>query len=240
VTDAPRTTLDAVSLTIGGRRLLDGLSLDLADRRIGVIGRNGSGKSLLARLLAGLIAPDQGRALVDGVDVARDRRRAIDTVGILFQNPDHQIIFPTVEEEIAFGLTQQGLGKAAARGAAHVMLDRFGARDWAARPVQTLSQGQRHLVCMMAVLAMAPSVIVLDEPFAGLDALTARRLNRMLAALDQRLIHITHDMAALAGYDRVIWLDGGAVAMDGAPEPVIAAYLARMQGLGDDDAVADL
>jgi biotin transport system ATP-binding protein len=210
VTDAPRTTLDAVSLTIGGRRLLDGLSLDLADRRIGVIGRNGSGKSLLARLLAGLIAPDQGRALVDGVDVARDRRRAIDTVGILFQNPDHQIIFPTVEEEIAFGLTQQGLGKAAARGAAHVMLDRFGARDWAARPVQTLSQGQRHLVCMM------------------------------LAALDQRLIHITHDMAALAGYDRVIWLDGGAVAMDGAPEPVIAAYLARMQGLGDDDAVADL
>ena len=97
-----------VSFFREGRALLTGLNLRVTERRIGIVGRNGSGKTTLARVLSGLVAPDQGEVRVCGVDIAKDRRAAIQTVGILFQNPDHQIIFPTVEEELAFGLLQAG------------------------------------------------------------------------------------------------------------------------------------
>lgn len=229
-----------LSLRLSGHVLFDGLSLNLRENRIGIIGRNGSGKSLLARVLCGLILPDKGRVLVHGIDVAKDRKQAINTVGILFQNPDQQIIFPMVDEEIAFGLTQQGHSKSKARAAALAMLARFQASEWAGRSVQTLSQGQRHLVCLMSVLAMAPKLILLDEPFAGLDALTVARLNRILDAVSQQVIHISHDLAALETYDRVIWLEQGRVAMDGTPAAVIAAYRAEMDRRGQADAVADL
>ena len=222
----------------GTREVLRGLSLDLTERRIGVVGRNGSGKSTLARLIAGLTEPEQGRVTVAGVDVVKDRKAAIRTVGILFQNPDHQIIFPTVEEELAFGLRQTGQAKAAARDGARAMLARFGREGWAERPVTALSQGQRHLVCLMAVLAMAPRVIVLDEPFAGLDIPTTRALQRHLDDLDAQVIHVSHDLAALERYDRVIWLEGGAVAGDGPAGETLAAYATAMEEAGD--AGADL
>ncbi len=230
--------LEDVRCRRGTREVLRGLSLDLSERRIGVVGRNGSGKSTLARLIAGLVAPEEGRVTVAGIDVVKDRRAAIRTVGILFQNPDHQIIFPTVEEELAFGLRQMGQAKADAREGARGMLARFGRAGWAERPVTALSQGQRHLVCLMAVLAMAPRVIVLDEPFAGLDIPTTRALRRHLEALEAQVIHVSHDLGALAGYDRVIWLEGGTVAGDGPARDTLAAYRAAMEEAGD--AGADL
>ena len=219
----------------GGRVLLDLPALALTERRIGVIGRNGSGKSTLARVVTGLQEPQAGRVSVGGVEVARDRRGALSAVGILFQNPDHQIIFPTVEEELAFGLRQMGQSKAEARAGARAMLARFGRADWAGRGTGQLSQGQKHLVCLMAVLAMAPGTIVLDEPFAGLDLATVRQLGRLLDGLAAQLLHISHDLAALAGYDRILWLEGGRVVQDGAPAAVIAAYRAAMEA-GDADA----
>ncbi|WP_392663499.1 energy-coupling factor ABC transporter ATP-binding protein [Amaricoccus sp. B4] len=232
--------LEGVSLAKGGRAIFEGLTLALSERRIGLVGRNGSGKSQLARLVCGLVLPDAGTVRVAGVDVGRDRRRAIDTVGILFQNPDHQIIFPTVEEEIAFGLSQQGRGRRDAQAGARDILARFGRADWAERPVQTLSQGQRHLVCLMAVIAMAPRLVVLDEPFAGLDLPTTMRLSRHLDGLEAAVLHISHDLAALEGYERVIWLEGGRIAADGPPEAVLPAYRSEMERLGGADDLADL
>lgn len=232
--------LQGVSCSFGDKVVLPELSLDLAERRIGVVGRNGSGKSTLARLIAGLIAPDAGRVLINDVDVLRDRRGAVETVGFLFQNPDHQIIFPTVEEELAFGLTQLGQSKAAARAKARAMLAHFGKADWAPRAVATLSQGQRHLVCLMAVLAMQPAVILLDEPFSGLDIPTTRALRRYLDQIEPALIQITHDPAALEGYDRVLWLDEGRVRADGAPDEVLPAFRAAMETEEGGDAGTDL
>jgi biotin transport system ATP-binding protein len=229
-----------VRLAHGGRVVFDGLSLDLEERRIAVIGRNGAGKTQLARLIAGLGGPDRGQVRVNGIDVARDRRAALSTVGILFQNPDHQIIFPTVEEELAFGLRNLGLTRDQAAGHVSEILARFQRADWATRPVHELSQGQRHLVCLMAVLLMAPGVIVLDEPFAGLDMATALRLSRYLDAVEQQLVHITHDLDAVTGYDRVIWLDRGALRADGPPAQVIPDYRDAMRALGGSDAFADL
>ena len=235
---APSTGIEITGVTcrFGTREALRDVSLSLSERRIGIIGRNGSGKTTLSRLIAGLIAPDEGDVQVAGVDVCKDRKAAIRTVGILFQNPDHQIIFPTVEEELAFGLRQLGQSKAEARDGARAMLARFGRGEWHDRPVDSLSQGQRHLVCLMAVLAMEPRVIVLDEPFSGLDIPTTRALRRHLDALPATLIHVTHDPAALIGYDRAIWLDQGRVAGDGPVDTVLDRYLAAMQEAGNADA----
>ncbi len=232
--------LRGMSLAKGGRTIFDGLSLDLSERRVGLIGRNGSGKSLLSRLIAGLILPDSGSVRVCGVDVGRDRRAAIGTVGILFQNPDHQIIFPTVEEEIAFGLTQQGRPKKDARAAAGDILAHFGCERWAGRSIQTLSQGQRHLVCLLAIIAMRPRLILLDEPFAGLDAPTTQRLTRHIAKLEQSVLHVTHHLPSLDGYERVIWLEAGRIVADGAPETILPAYEAEMARRGALDDIADL
>ncbi len=228
--------LHNVGLTRGGRRALDAVSLTLTERRIGVVGRNGSGKSSLARLIGGLAEPDEGRVTIDGADPARDRTAALGAVGMIFQNPDHQIIFPTVEEEVAFGLAQQGARRAAARAAARAALARHGRADWADRPTQALSQGQRHLLCLISVLAMAPRTVILDEPFAGLDIPTSRRLHRELDRLRQRVILITHDPDALRGYDRVIWLDDGRVRADGPAAPTLAAFEAEMERLAAIDA----
>ena len=213
-----------VSLSLNARKLLNGVSLDIQEKRVGVIGRNGSGKTSFARLLSGLLAPSSGRVRVNGNDLFKHRAAALKTVGILFQNPDHQIIFPTVLEELSFGLTQQGQRKAEAMQNATKILQQFDRRDWAERTIATLSQGQRHLVCLLSVLAMAPPLLVLDEPFAGLDLPTKTYLQNLLYGLDQSVLHITHDLQALAEYERVIWLEKGQVVGDGLPKHIIPNF----------------
>jgi biotin transport system ATP-binding protein len=106
--------------------------------------------------------------------------------------------------------------------------------------VETLSQGQRHMLCLMSVLAMAPATILLDEPFAGLDLPTQARLGRSFAALPQRLITITHDPAHLTGHDRLLWLERGRLRADGPPSQVLPEFQAEMARLGAADADTDL
>lgn len=238
--DAALVELNDVSYSVGGRVILDRISLDLRARRVGIIGRNGSGKTTLARLICGLVAANSGAVRVNGVDVAKDRRQAISTVGLIFQNPDHQIIFPTVEEEMAFGLQNQGHSKAQARARARAALAAFGKLPWAEASVSVLSQGQRHLVCLMAVMAMAPDVVVLDEPFTGLDIPTSRQLHRQLDRAAPSLIHITHDPESLRAYDRVVWIDQGGVEMDGSPDVVLPKYIETMEQIGRHDVITDL
>jgi biotin transport system ATP-binding protein len=177
---------------------------------------------------------------VDGIDPSTDRRALLPRLGILFQNPDHQILFPTVAEELAFGLVQLGLSRreAAARVTAH--LAQAGRATWAEAPIATLSQGQKQWLCLQAVLLMQPATILLDEPLSGLDLPTQARLTRLFGTLPQRLVTITHDPATATGADRVIWLDAGRVAADGPPAEVLPAFVAEMERLGGQDADADL
>lgn len=225
-------TFDAVSLAKEGKRIIGPLELQLVEKRIGIVGRNGSGKSTFARLLAGLIAPDTGQVHLNGADLFKDRKTALAHVGVIFQNPDQQIIFPTVIEEIAFGLQQQGLKKTEAHDRAQQVLAAHGRADWADRNTHNLSQGQRHYLCLMAVLAMQPALIILDEPYAGLDIPTSMGLHHMLDQLEQSLVMITHDPAVLRNFDRVIWLEQGQVVQDGPAAQVLAEFSAEMQRLG--------
>nr|WP_103332818.1 ABC transporter ATP-binding protein [Pseudotabrizicola formosa] len=233
-------TLAGAAVTLSGCAVLHDLSLHLCEQRIGILGRNGSGKSTLLRLIAGLITPDSGTVRVEGCDPARDRKAMLAHLGILFQNPDHQILFPTVDEELAFGLVQMGMPKAQAQARVTAHLAQHGRSHWLGASVTSLSQGQRQWLCLQSVLLMQPRTLLLDEPFAGLDLPTQTRLVRRLATLPQRLITITHDPASLSGFDRVIWLDGGTIAADGPPARVLPQFDAEMQRLGGLDADADL
>lgn len=237
---SPGIELSSASVSLGGRKVLDGINLQLGEARIGILGRNGSGKTTLLRLIAGLIAPDSGTVRVDGADPFTDRKAALAALGILFQNPDHQILFPTVEEELAFGLAQQGLPQGEARVRARAALAADGRAHWAAAPVSTLSQGQRHYLCLLSVLLMHPRTILLDEPLAGLDLPTQARLARRFTALPQRLVTITHDPAVLSAADRVLWLEAGRVVADGTPAEVIPTFTAEMARIGERDADVDL
>ena len=232
--------LQDVNVDLGGKRVLSGLSLHLTERRIGILGRNGSGKSTLLRLMAGLIAPSSGTVRVAGLDPARERKAMLDKIGILFQNPDHQILFPTVEEELAIGLRQIGQTRAEAEAKVQAALAAEGRAHWEAAPTHRLSQGQRQFLCLLAVLLMAPDTLLLDEPFAGLDLPTQARLSRRLQGLSQRLVTISHDPAAVAGCQRVIWLESGQIRADGRAEHVIAEFTAEMARLGAADADTDL
>lgn len=199
------------------------------EQRIAIIGRNGAGKSSLIQMITGLTPPSAGRILLDGIDPSTDRRAALSLVGVLFQNPDHQIIFPTVEEELGFGLRQQGGAPDDIKAAIDNILSQFGLCDWLKRPIAQLSHGQKQLLCLLSVLLMKPKLLVLDEPFSGLDMAMRLRLQAILAKLPQMIIHITHDTDSISHYDRVLWLRGGRIEMDGIPQQVLPTFHAAMQ-----------
>jgi biotin transport system ATP-binding protein len=236
----PGITLSQACVTLAGKSILADITATLTEQRIGIIGRNGSGKTTLLRLIAGLIAPTSGTVRLGQTDPFSDRKTALGALGILFQNPDHQILFPTVEEEIAFGLRQQGQTDVGARHLARQTLAAHGRGHWAKAPTHTLSQGQRHYLCLMAVLAMAPATILLDEPLAGLDLPTQVRLTRSFDTLPQRVVTITHDPLTVTGTDRILWLEAGRLHMDGPPATVLPAFHAAMQIQGAADADTDL
>lgn len=227
--------LTAVTHAVQGKTLLHDLTVTLSARRVGLIGRNGSGKTTLLRLIAGLVAPGSGTVRLGTVNPHADRKTALARIGILFQNPDHQILFPTVEEELAFGLTQIGQTQAAALSAANALLQAEGRGHWAKAAVATLSHGQKQWLCLQAVLMMRPETLLLDEPFAALDLPTEARLRRQFAALPQRLITIAHRPADLADCDEVLWLESGRLAGFGPAAQVLPAYEAEMARLGASD-----
>lgn len=229
--------LTHLSYAVAGKPLLRDLSLVLTGRRIGLIGRNGSGKTTLLRLIAGLVAPTSGSLRVGEFDPFADRKSALAKIGILFQNPDHQILFPTVEEELAFGLTQMGTPHAKALIEAEALLVRQNRAHWAKASVATLSHGQKQWLCLQAILLMQPETLLLDEPFAALDLPTEIRLRRQLDVLPQRLITIVHRPDDVHNCDEVLWLEAGRVQAFGPTDEVLPAFTAEMDRLGREEEV---
>lgn len=213
-----------VRLQRGQTQVFDGLSLQLTEKRIGVIGNNGAGKSSLFRLLCGLEQPQSGQVLIDGTPLLQARQHKPGLVGLMFQNPDDQIIFPTVEEELALGLRPQGLNKQQARAKARELLAARGLEHWAERAVGSLSQGQRQQVCWLSLLIAAPQLLLLDEPFASLDLPGQARLAQDIAAAPQQVLVSTHVLDHVRDFERVIWLEQGRLLGDGAGREVCRAY----------------
>ncbi|GAB2650707.1 ABC transporter ATP-binding protein [Prescottella soli] len=215
---------EAVHHSYGERTVLDGIDLTLTEARVGIIGANGSGKSTLARMINGLVAPSSGTVTVDGVDTARKGRQVRRKVGFVFTDPDHQIVMPTVSEDIAFSLRRSSLSKNERADRVAQVLSDFGLGGHADHPTHLLSGGQKQLLALAAVMVTEPDVIVADEPTTLLDLRNARLMRSTLAGLRQQLVVVTHHLDLLDDFDRVIVIDGGRVAADGAPADAIAHY----------------
>ncbi|MBC8050115.1 MAG: ABC transporter ATP-binding protein [Chitinophagales bacterium] len=217
--------LRGVSHAFDGAPVLRDVNLRLSERRIGVIGANGSGKSTFARALNGLLIPAQGEVLVDGVSTRKDGRAARRKVGLVFQNPEHQIVMPTVEEDLAFGPKNLGLDAAEIERRMSALLAGYGLAEKRTHAAHLLSGGEKKLLTLLSVVIMEPDVIVFDEPMNSLDLPSQRKITAVIDDLPQRVITITHDLALIKRYDRVILFERGAVAADGAPGDVIRHYL---------------
>ncbi len=217
----------------GGVRALDDVSLEVArGERVCVLGANGSGKSTLASVICGLLAPDEGvvelvgeRVYADGAPDLKAYRRARRSLGLVFQNPDDQIVTSVVEDDVAFGPENLGLPREEIAARVARELHRVAMEGYAGADPARLSGGQRQRVCIAGALAMEPAVLVLDEPGSLLDVRGRAAILRVmgrLAAAGTTLVHVTHFMEEALEADRVLVMDRGRIVLEGAPEEVFA------------------
>ncbi|MEU5419579.1 energy-coupling factor ABC transporter ATP-binding protein [Streptomyces sp. NPDC001407] len=218
--------IEGVSQWFGERQVLRDVDLTLREDRIGVIGSNGSGKSTFVRLLNGLLVPSRGRVTVDGLDTGRKGKEVRREVGFVFQDPDIQIVMPTVAEDLAFGLKRHGLSKAETGRRVSEVLAQYGLSEFRDHPAHLLSGGQKQLLAIAAVLITGPRYVVFDEPTTLLDLRNKRRVGKLVRELDQKVVVVSHDLELLAEFERVIVFDGGRVVADGPAAESIAAYVA--------------
>ena len=222
---------------VRGREDLRGVDLDIAPGElVAVVGENGSGKTTLARHLNALLALQAGSLTVVGLDAADpacvwELRRAC---GMVFQNPENQLVSSVVGEDVAFGPRNFGADEDQARAAARRALEEVGLAGFERRDAHTLSGGQQQRVALAAVLACKPDVVVLDEATSMIDPRGRDELTRAVEAFRREhgatVIWITHDMELAARADRVVVMCAGEVAASGAPADVLAdeALLARV------------
>jgi len=207
----------------GGPLVLRGISFTVGPgSRLAILGPNGAGKSTLLFHLNGLLSPGRGEVRIRGRRLDREASHWARTqVGFVFQDPDDQVIAPTVADDVAFGPLQLGWPPARVAEAVARALDQLGISHLAERPVQDLSLGQKRRVALAGVLAMDPPILVLDEPTAFLDPATQTELVAFLEALSaagKTIILATHDVDLAAAWaDRILVLEGGEVLAAGTP-----------------------
>lgn len=238
MTNAPLILFERVTYAYGARVAVHGV--DLAFRRgeyVALLGRNGSGKSTLARLCNALLVPSAGRVLVNGEDT-RDpalRRAVRDLVGMIFQNPDNQIVATLVEDDVAWGLAARGWPVDHIRERVAWALEATGLAELRSRAPHRLSGGQRQRLALAAVLALRPAAIIADEATAMLDPLARREALVLFHRLSYEhgitIVHATHLIEEALQADRVVVLEAGRVALDGVPIDVFAD-LERLRALG--------
>ncbi len=229
----PTLTFDGAGVTVptpaGDKVILEPTTLELTERRIGVIGANGSGKSTLARMVNGLVTATTGRVLVDGVDVAAHAARGRGGGGVVFTDPAALVVMRSGVVDVELSLRRHVKRAGERRAQALEVLDRYGLRDLADTSVHALSGGQRQLLAIAGVLAPEPAGVVADEPTTLLDLANTRRIGEVLHGLDQQLVLVTHDLDLVRGCDRVLVVEDGRVRFDGAAHEAVADYVASVE-----------
>ena len=220
--------LKEVSHAYGDRKVLNNISVQIAEKRVGIVGSNGCGKSTFVRLLNGLMLPSQGDVLVDGLNTRQHGREVRRKVGFVFQNPDNQIVFPVVEEDLAFGMKNLGLDKATIRERTDAALARYDMQAFRQHPAHLLSGGQKQLMAISGVLVMEPEYIVFDEPTTLLDLRNKRRIASAIADLEQTSIVVSHDLEFLQDFDRILVFEQGKIAVDDVPAVALKEYIRMM------------
>ena len=235
------TTAEGVAPTV-----LDHVDLDIeAGAFVAILGHNGSGKSTFAKHLNAILLPTSGKVYVDGMDTT-DEDKLLDirrTVGMVFQNPDNQIVASVVEEDVAFAPENLGVPSAEIRRRVDEALEAVGMTEYARHAPHLLSGGQKQRVAIAGVLAMRPRCIVLDEPTAMLDPVGRREVLDTVCRLQRELgmtvVLITHHMDEAARAQRLVVMDNGHVVMDGPPAQVFQNVVGlRRLGLEVPDSVS--
>ncbi len=204
-----------------------------------ILGRNGSGKSTLARLINALLLPSEGIVCVNGIDTTNEKQlwEIRRTAGMVFQNPDNQIVGTVVEEDVAFGPENMGVPPTEIRSRVDEALDTVGIAEYKKHAPHLLSGGQKQKVAIAGILAMKPQCIVLDEATAMLDPVGRKDVMNILRKLNKEegitIIHITHHMDEAAAADRVLVLDRGRTVISGKPGEVFK-NVDRIKSLGLD------
>ncbi len=204
-----------------------------------ILGRNGSGKSTFSRLLNALLVPRKGIVLVSGKDTALEDNvwDIRSTAGMVFQNPDNQIIATTVEEDVAFGPENLGVEPAEIRKRVDEALETVGISQFKRNAPHLLSGGQKQRVAIAGILAMKPECIILDEATSMLDPIGRREVIKVLKQLNREenitIIHITHHMDEAAIANRLIIIDQGQIVLDGTPQEVFS-NVEKVKSLGLD------
>ena len=213
--------------------VLNGLSFSIKKGEyVAILGHNGSGKSTLAKLLDMILVPTSGTITIDGVeitapDLTEDDMYALRRkVGMVFQNPDNQLVATIVEEDVAFGPENLGLPREEIRKRVDDALAVVGMSEYAHHEPHRLSGGQKQRVAIAGIIAIAPEIMIFDESTSMLDPVGRREVLRTMEMLNREkgitVLTITHYMNEAAKADRVIVLDDGAVLMDGTPADIFA------------------
>ncbi|MDR1117215.1 MAG: energy-coupling factor transporter ATPase [Oscillospiraceae bacterium] len=223
----------------GPVKVFEGMSIDIKRGEfVAVLGHNGCGKSTLAKHFNAILLPSGGKVYVKGMDSA-DESRLYDirqTVGMVFQNPDNQIVANIVEEDVAFAPENLGVEPAEIRRRVDEALKTVGMYEYREHAPHRLSGGQKQRVAIAGVIAMMPECIVLDEPTAMLDPIGRREVMATIRQLNKErnvtIVLITHHMEEAASCDRVIVMDHGSIITDGKPKEVfVQVELLRSVGL---------
>lgn len=206
---------------------------------VAILGHNGSGKSTIAKLTNGILFPTEGKVTVDGIETSDDdtiydiRKK----VGMVFQNPDNQIVSSIVEEDVAFGVENLGCSPEECRKRVDEALKTVGMYDYRFKSPSKLSGGQKQRVAVAGIIAMKPECIVLDEPTAMLDPSGRKEVIETIKKLNREdgitIVLITHYMDEAVEADRVVVIDGGKIKMDGTPAEVFS-QVDRVKSLGLD------
>ncbi len=219
---------------------LRGIDLEIeAGSFVAVLGHNGSGKSTLAKHMNAILTPTEGRVLIKGMDTA-DEDKTLDVrrcVGMVFQNPDNQIVANVVEDDVAFAPENLGVPPEEIRQRVDDALKQVGMYELRMHAPHLLSGGQKQRVAIAGVLAMRPDIIVLDEPTAMLDPQGRREVVSTVTALCRErgmtVMLITHHMDECIGADRLIVMSNGLIVADGSPAEVFSQVeLMQSEGLG--------
>jgi energy-coupling factor transport system ATP-binding protein len=210
-------------------KALSGLSMDIIKGQfVVVLGRNGSGKSTFARLLNALLLPSSGVVYIKGMRTDDEQYvwEIRSSAGMVFQNPDNQIVGTIVEEDIAFGPENLGIDPAEIRQRVDSAMEAVGITEYAKNAPHLLSGGQKQRVAIAGILAMKPDCIILDEATSMLDPVGRKEVMEVLKKLNKEegitVIHITHNMDEAAAADRVIVMEKGSVIMDDEPKRVFS------------------
>lgn len=214
---------------VAANRVLDGISLKIPKGQfVAVLGHNGSGKSTLAKHLNGILVATEGTVTVDGINAADDERiyDLRQTVGMVFQNPDNQIVATIVEEDVAFALENLGVEQKEIRRRVDEALTTVDMFKFRLHSPNQLSGGQKQRVAIAGIIAMAPKCIVLDEPTAMLDPKGRKEVMKTIRKLNKEqgitIVYITHYMEEAAKADRVVVIDKGKLLMDDVPKKIFS------------------